>query len=123
MTRHLYSPYMSQMLDRFHKDYDKRIDCDPGWYYLIEKIDVELRVIDPEYTIYQIKEKFGALRFYFDTEEPPETRTYMQEIVSAYELISKRVCEITGTEGVLMKKGSQMKTLNPLYAPEGFIEC
>ena len=84
MTRHLYSPYMSQMLDRFHKDYDKRIDCDPGWYDLIEKIDVELRVIDPEYTIYQIKEKFGALRFYFDTEEPPETRTYMQEIVSAY---------------------------------------
>ena len=42
----------------------KWIDVDEGWYQLIIDCDKELTAIDPKYSILQIKEKFGALRYY-----------------------------------------------------------
>lgn len=36
-----------------------------GWLPIIERLNEQLREIDPDYVIDQIKEKFGALRFYF----------------------------------------------------------
>ena len=38
----------------------------PGWWSLIEQLDAQLNYLMPEgYSILQIKEKFGALRFYW----------------------------------------------------------
>jgi hypothetical protein len=38
---------------------------DIGWLLVITDLDYRLSKIDPNYTIDQIKEKFGGLRYYF----------------------------------------------------------
>jgi hypothetical protein len=97
----------------------KWIDVDEGWYQLIVDCDKELTAIDPNYAIFQIKEKFGALRYYMSpsNDTTPEQRDAMWAITEKYEALSRTVCEATGGPGVLMKSvGGWRKTLNPEYA-------
>ena len=100
-------------------EYWKSIDVDEGWYQLVIDCDKELTAIDPNYGVFQIKEKFGALRYYMSpcNDTTPEQRDAMWAITSKYEELSKTVCEATGQPGVLMKSiGGWRKTLNPEYA-------
>ena len=100
-------------------EYWKSIDVDEGWYQLVVDCDKELTAIDPNYGVFQIKEKFGALRYYMSpsNDTTPEQRDAMWAITSKYEELSKTVCEATGQPGVLMKSiGGWRKTLNPEYA-------
>lgn len=97
----------------------KWIDVDEGWYQLIVDCDKELTAIDPNYGIFQIKEKFGALRYYMSpsNDTTKEQRDAMWAITDKYEELSKTVCEATGGPGVLMQSiGGWRKTLNPDYA-------
>lgn len=97
----------------------KWIDVDEGWYQLVVSCDEELTAIDPKYAILQIKEKFGALRYYMSpsNDTSAEQRDAMWEITRKYEELSKLTCEATGGPGVLMKSiGGWYKTLNPEYA-------
>ena len=97
-------------------EYWKSIDVDEGWYQIVVDCDKELTAIDPHYQIFQIKEKFGGLRYYFQPSQP-DTPKAMNEVVSKYEAIAARTCEATGGPGVLMKSiGGWRKTLNPEYA-------
>ena len=97
-------------------EYPKSIDIDEGWYQLVIDCDKELIAIDPHYRIFQIKEKFGGLRYYFHPSQS-DTSKAMNEVVSKYEAIAARTCEATGEPGVLMKSiGGWRKTLNPEYA-------
>lgn len=99
--------------------YWKSIDVDEGWYQIIVDCDKELTAINPSYGVFQIKEKFGALRYYMSpsNDTTPEQRDAMWAITSKYEELSKTVCEATGQPGVLMKSvGGWRKTLNPEYA-------
>jgi hypothetical protein len=34
------------------------------WYDLVSKLDDDLKAIDSDYTVVQVKEKFGGLRYY-----------------------------------------------------------
>ena len=100
-------------------EYWKSIDVDEGWCQLVVDCDKELTAIDPNYGVFQIKEKFGALRYYMSpsNDTTPEQRDAMWAITSKYEELSKTVCEATGQPGVLMKSiGGWRKTLNPGYA-------
>lgn len=103
---------IQHILARIHPGYSKRMECGEGWYQLIFDCDAELAAIDPDYTIYQVKQKFGSLRFYFDSADE-SMKAQMSEVVRGYELKSLRTCEITGKSGVLMKKGLWFKTLDP----------
>ena len=99
-------------------EYWKSIDVDEGWYQLVVDCDKELTAIEPNYGVFQIKEKFGALRYYMSpsNDTTPEQRDAMWAITSKYEELSKTVCEATGQPGVLMKSiGGWRKTLNPEY--------
>ena len=97
-------------------EYWKSIDVDEGWYQIVVDCDKELTAIDPHYQIFQIKEKFGGLRYYFQPSQS-DTLKAMIEVVSKYEAIAARTCEATGEPGVLMKSiGGWRKTLNPEYA-------
>ena len=97
-------------------EYWKSIDVDEGWYQIVVDCDKELTAIDPHYQIFQIKEKFGGLRYYFQPSQS-DTSKAMNEVVSKYEAIASRTCEATGGPGVLMKSiGGWRKTLNPEYA-------
>ena len=94
------------------------IECDSGWHQLLVELDEELSEIDPDYKIDQIKEKFGALRFYYTT--TTRRKRLMDSIISKYEKLSTETCEISGKNGVLMERTGYYKTLNMEHAPDGF---
>lgn len=97
----------------------KSIDVDEGWYQLVVDCDKELTGVDQNYQIYQVKEKFGGLRYYAMPSNLDDKHTLMRigDIISKYEDIAWKTCSATGGSGVLMKStGGWMKTLNPEYA-------
>ena len=98
--------------------YGQYVTVGEGWYQIIVDCDEELTAIDPLYSVLQIKEKFGHLRYYMSpsNDTTAEQRDAMYEVVSKYEKIAARTCEVTGLPGVLMKSiGGWLKTLNPEY--------
>ena len=103
---------LQHVLERFHPGYSKSIDCGEGWYQLVFDCDRELAFFDPNYQVYQVKQKFGSLRFYFAS-EVESMKVQMSDVVREYELLSLRTCELTGRPGVIMKKGMWFKTLDP----------
>lgn len=109
---------IESLKNRFVQDWPKIVDVDEGWYQLVVDCDKELSQIDPDYQIYQIKEKFGTLRYYHKTSQPFEEKTYlkMTSIVSKYESLSSCTCEATGLPGLLMRSSTgYYKTLNPQW--------
>jgi hypothetical protein len=105
-----------------NKDFVGYIECDHGWDELIIKCHEELIALDPNYVPVQIKQKFGGLRYYFDTQVDERTRLKMYETTGRYETLSLKTCELTGGPGVLMKEGGTYFTVNPEYAPDGAVE-
>lgn len=57
------------MLVRIPDGWGRWISCERGWYPLITELDRELAAVLPRYRIYQVKEKFAGLRFYWDSGE------------------------------------------------------
>ena len=43
---------------------------DKGWWGIIDQLDRDITELDPDYSIMQVKEKFGTLRYYADFDEP-----------------------------------------------------
>jgi len=109
---------LSMVLERFEPGWSRTIDCESGWHAIIAAIDAELRKIDPDYTVQQIKEKFGGLRYYFKTKTGRWVE--MNEIVHRYEQDAWLTCEVSGGPGVLMVKQGWYRTLDPSIAPQGF---
>jgi len=72
--------------------------CGDGWKEIIRNTDKKLRYIDPEYKIAQIKEKFGGLRYYFDSSlyYGSIAHEIMDDIVRAAEHEASRTCELCG---------------------------
>ena len=104
---------LSPVLDRFGFGWPKMIDCGQGWHGIIHDIDKELSSIDPDYTIQQIKEKFGGLRFYFMMNtENTELHENIQKLIDIAEDKSYDTCQITGKVGKLCKKGRYYMTLS-----------
>jgi len=96
-------------------NYGQYISVDEGWYQIVVDCDKELTAIDPNYRIFQIKEKFGGLRYYFQPSQS-DTLEAMNKVVSKYEEMASRTCEATGMPGVLMKSSTgRVKTLSPDY--------
>lgn len=111
--------YLGHILERFSGDFSAVVDCDSGWWQLVFDCDAEMSRIDPNYTIFQIKEKFGQLRYYFQTTDP-EVLGSMNSVVRHYETLSVHVCEKTGKPGQLMKKDGVYKTLCDAFMAEGW---
>jgi len=105
--------------NKFLPNYYKSVDVDEGWYQIVVDCDNLLTEIDPDYQIAQIKQKFGALRYYFQPSDINNGELYvkMNAVVLAYEKIASITCEATGKPGVLMKsKSGWLKTIDPEYA-------
>ena len=111
------------LVAKFDSKYYQSIDVDEGWYQIVVDCDKQLSAIDPQYTILQIKQKFGGLRYYFQpssSEYNDELWEKMNAIVHTYEDIAWVTCEVTGNPGVLMKSSSGWyKTLDPEWAKTG----
>lgn len=93
------------------------IECDDGWYDLIYNLSSELdswcKQNKLQVNAAQIKEKFGTLRFYFNSANVFTNNQYeeISSIVYKYEKLSGTVCELTGNVGELKVKGYWYKTL------------
>ncbi len=81
------------------------IECESGWYTLIDDMCNELEKADPEkrMRLKQVKEKFGLLRTYVGIEDYDSSKKsdvdLLQKswaITGKYENYSERVCEICG---------------------------
>jgi len=76
-----------------------------GWCDLVLQLHDKILNINPDYKIIQIKEKFGALRFYYE----PQSEE-IQNTVDQFEQISKTVCEYCGGLGKPAMFGRWCKT-------------
>lgn len=87
---------------------DWQAQVGPGWAELLtelhEKLEFLAKAQGCDYTVSQIKEKFGTLRFYANCTD------IMQDCISAAEHQSSFVCEGCGDYGTL-RKGGWLKTL------------
>lgn len=109
---------IENLKSKFVDDWPNGIDVDEGWYQIVIDCDKDLSQIDPDYQIYQIKEKFGKLRYYYKASKPFEEQTYLKltSIINKYEALSGCTCEATGLPGLLMKSpNGYYKTLNPQW--------
>lgn len=106
---------------KFADGWSNYIEVDEGWYQIVLDCDAELTALDPDYSILQIKEKFGGLRYYTMLSDQangdPELRDKIDAVITKYENLALQTCEATGRPGVMMRSvGGWCKTLNPEYA-------
>lgn len=88
-------------------------ETDDGWFDLLwnlsDKLEDILKVIPEEdredIVVFQVKEKFGGLRFYMSCET-----TKMSQIISMFESLSFEVCEICGSPGKAQNNNGWIST-------------
>jgi hypothetical protein len=98
------------------------IECDDGWYNLLDKCLGKIQHLcdlvsykGEEYQIVasQIKEKYGTLRFYYSgTSSDRIADDIVDDIITEAENESARVCENTGADGTVCRRGSWYRTLS-----------
>jgi len=87
------------------------ISCDAGWYRLIADLDAALVALDPDYVVYQVKEKFGTLHFYAETAKVGERAAEFAALITAAEAASGHTCERCGAESAQMCSTGQFSQL------------
>jgi len=108
-------------------------ECKAGWMPLLNELDERLRAQWPDYTIDQVKEKFGTLRFYAQLGIPipdEDDDQYAQwvvnydafhAIIAEYEGKSAEVCEACGKLGKLGDRNFWWVTSCEDCAPDGWV--
>jgi hypothetical protein len=93
-------------------------ECDDGWFELLKELIGSIRFIcesqDLDIRLNQVKEKYGTLRFYLDSETDE-----ICELVNEAEKKSAKICESCGHEGQLRVSRSWWYT----RCDECFIKC
>lgn len=86
----------------------------PGWRLLLERLLKDLAATDWDGRVYQVKEKFGTLRFYIGAGSDEVYR-----IIGRAEIESVSTCEICGQPGTQSSdSGRWIKTLCELHHQE-----
>lgn len=86
-----------------------------GWISLVAELDAKLAEINPDYTVDQVKEKFGGLRFYFESDVEHDR---MRAIVAEAEEQSFGLCQRCGKPGKLASRPAWYSTLCDAHAEE-----
>lgn len=110
---------LSPLLNRFAAGWPASVDCDAGWHPILVSLDKAMAEIDPDYTLEQVKEKFGGLRYYYQPSRE-DLREQLDDLVRMAESACADTCEVTGQPGYLMHKAGQYKTLSAYYIVEGW---
>ncbi len=109
------SPENEKILkDKFPNLYsqDFYFSCDDGWFELIKNLSQDITNINQTITAFQVKEKFGALRFYTDG----CLNEKIQELISLAETISFKTCEICGSFGKTINYRNYLKTYCEIHS-------
>jgi hypothetical protein len=70
-------------------------ECGDGWYKLLERLIIDLKEVAPKgFEVCQVKEKYGALRFYVSGST--ETTDHLIQLAEA---ASQKICERCGKRG------------------------
>jgi len=79
--------------------------CNKGWYELINKMIETIYYLDvnKDIRIYQIKEKFGEFRFYYNSHNI--SNKHIADIVNKYTTLINTTCELCGKPGTLQRNG------------------
>jgi hypothetical protein len=106
---------LKNLLDRIPNNYGKYIGCGEGWHSLLIDLDKELAKLSPDYTIAQIKEKFGELCFYI-LSYGTDVRSVCEEMDQLIDnacRIAEMTCESCGAIGndVELRNGGWVRTL------------
>lgn len=79
----------------------------PGWYSIIINLDNKLSMLDPDYKILQIKEKFGTLRYYYISDTKiTSIREAMNRYVRYAEIESSKTCELCGDATMVSRQNN-----------------
>lgn len=113
-----YESALQSLLARIPDGWGRWIDCGPGWYPILARLDGRLQQIDPDYRVHQIKEKFGTLRFYWVGHNLDAGEV---AVVDA-EAESARTCEQCGSPGRLHKRNGWFRTVCDDCAQSGGYE-
>ncbi len=98
--------------------------CGDGWFELVYELSREIMEHcaasgETVPLVVQVKEKFGALRFYADN-----TSEAIEDLIRKYEERSLGICEISGTPGELCGRRNWLKTLCEQEARKfGYAPC
>lgn len=98
---------MNEYLYRKHGNGSTGIYVNSGWFKLLFDLNKELEALIPDYRIFQVKEKFGGLRFYTAYAYSDE----FEAIIEKYEELSLKTCEYCGRPGTINDTRSWIKTL------------
>jgi hypothetical protein len=96
-------------------------DCGEGWYPLIEELCCKIeKVLNnagikdiEEFEVFQVKEKFGSLRFYHNS-----LNKEIDDLVEEYEEKSATTCEVCGEKGTLFKSHGWWMTRCEKHTPK-----
>lgn len=116
-VRFNYYDDLVDVLSSFSDPEMARFDCNVGWFPLIAQLHRKLKYIDPYYKIFQIKEKFGGLRYYFSPSELDGEAdlaiksSIMHDVTNAAENKSFSICEICSKQGARSSKHSWIRTV------------
>lgn len=120
-------PQLFDMLRRFEQGFPQVFWVGHGWIQLILDLDRKLRYLSPDYTISQIKEKFGGLRYYAtyvppiqlaDIDDAPERSDIFYDLIDRAESRSFRICEYCGAFGSLRSDTSWYLTRCDQHYPD-----
>jgi len=114
------APEYNPLVDKYPEELHHRIiyaamQCGSymreGWYELVLELDAAISKIYPFYTIDQVKEKFGGLRYYIgilpDT-LPQQQHDKIYELINEAEEKSYNICDICGNHGKTIKVGEYL---------------
>jgi hypothetical protein len=102
-----YEGALRGLLERIPDGWGRWIRCEAGWYPLLVRLDAQLRQIDPDYEVYQVKEKLGTLRLYWSGYDIEAARA----AVADAEAESARTSERCGDSGRLCTRREWLRTL------------
>jgi hypothetical protein len=103
-------PGLDEVANSMHKSFGVSFP-EQGWDKIVINCHNKLKSIDPAYVIYQIKEKFGTLRYYFYSKH--EDQSAMARCIEEAEELSAVTCELCGEPGSLDREAYWVKTLCP----------
>lgn len=84
---------------RFQQGWPNDLDVYDGWLKMVSDLTLDLRSITEHFTVLQVKEKFGGLRFYYELPNhlPEIDRQKFRDRVDLAESGSFFVCGTCGT--------------------------
>lgn len=102
MSRFTESPELVVMRSRFIDPFPPVFSVNEGWYGLLLALDSRLCSIDEHYRLYQVKEKFGALRVYLSASNE-DKQLELDQVALRFSIASMFICEKCGSPGRLRK--------------------